>query len=87
VTINPNDYVRVRLTEAGKRLLVRSTDELNEWLKKRGPQCTYRAKVPEWDKDGWIRDQFHSIMGHFGDCWKLGSELPFTELEECHDAQ
>jgi hypothetical protein len=85
-SISPNDFVRVKLTEAGKQLLVRSTDELNECLKQRGPQCTFRARVPEWDRDGWLKDQFHSIMGHFGDCWRLGSQMPFIEMEICDES-
>lgn len=80
-SINPNDRVRVRLTEAGKRLIVDHVDHMNEWLQKRGPKCTFRAKVPEWDSDGWINEQFHTLMGYFGDCWSLGSEMPFTEMK------
>ncbi len=79
--INPNDRVRVKLTEHGKRLIVAHIDRLNDSVRKRRPDGTLRFKVPEWDTDGWLNEQFHSLMGMLGDCWSLGCELPFTELK------
>ncbi len=84
-TINPNDFVRVRLTDHGKRLLVASVDRMNDELRKQSPNAVYRAKVPEWDRDGWIQTQFHSIMDDLGNCWFAGSQIPFTELEKCEE--
>ncbi len=82
MTINPNDFVRIKLTESGKRLIVEDIDRFNEDMRKH-PGCLFRAKIPEWDQDGWLRDQFHSLMSHFGDCWRAGMQLPFTEMEKC----
>ena len=80
MSINPNDYVRIKLTEYGKRLIVEHIDQFNDDIRKR-PGVLFRAKVPKWDDDGYLRDQFHTLMGYFGNCWGLGSHLPFTELE------
>ena len=82
MTINHNDFVRVRLTDHGKRLLVAAADRINDDLRTR-PLVIFRARVPDWDKDGWIRGQFHSIMGDLGECWGASNHLPFTELEKC----
>lgn len=82
MNINPNDFVRIKLTEEGKRLIVKHIDETNHWLQQRGPQCTFRAKVPEWDADGWLKGQFHDLMGMFDGCWRIGHDLPFSELKE-----
>lgn len=80
-SINPNDRVRVKLTETGKTLIVQQIDQLNLSLSKR-PHVKWRAKVPEWDDDGWISGQFHVLMHYFDGCWSLGQELPFTELKK-----
>ena len=80
-SINPNDYVRVKLTEAGKRLIVKGIDAANDMLRAR-KQDTMRFSVPKWDEDGWIRGQFHSLMSYFGESWKLGNDAPFSEMEK-----
>lgn len=80
MSINPNDTVRVRLTETGKRLIVADIDQINDSLRKRGSIC--RISVPKWDNDGWIAEQFHVLMARFGGHWSLGQELPFTEMEK-----
>ena len=79
-TINPNDTVRVKLTEAGKRLIVADIVDVNDRLRKRGSIC--RIPVPKWDGDGWITESFHTLMGRLDGHWGLGQELPFTELEK-----
>lgn len=78
--MNPNDTVRIKLTETGKRMMVEATDALNDSIRKRGA-IIWRAKVPEWDADGWTRGQFHTLMTYFDGAWSLGGQMPFTELE------
>jgi hypothetical protein len=78
--INPNDRVRVRLTEHGKRLIVKSVDEFNEHMRTT-TSATFRQSVPQWDSDGYLNGQFHVIMGLLGDCWSGVGELPFTEMK------
>ena len=70
MTINPNDTVRVKLTNTGKRLIVADIDDVNDRLRKRGSIC--RIRVPEWDSDGWVTEQFHCLMGRFDGHWGLG---------------
>jgi len=79
-SINPNDTVRVKLTETGKRLIVADIDDINGRLRERGSIC--RIPVPRWDSDGWVSDQFHSLMSRFDGQWGLGGELPFTHMEK-----
>lgn len=80
-SINPNDTVRVKLTEAGKRLLVEDVDQANDTLRKKD-RCLFRVKVPEWDDDGWCRGHFHEFLRILGPHFKMGREMPFTELEK-----
>lgn len=81
MSINPNDTVRMKLTETGKRLIVADIDRANDTLRTR-PSVTCRFSVPKWDSDGWVTGQLHILLSHFGDCWGLGSQMPFTEMEK-----
>ncbi len=80
MTINPNDYVRVRLTDRGRSLILAGVDEFNHEMKLRN--IALRVSPPTEDADGWAREQFWSLMRALGDCWSGCGDLPFTELEK-----
>lgn len=75
---NMNDYVRVKLTEAGRRLHRKNHDDLfmlsiRPELRDRFP---YRA--PEEDSDGWSRWQLHDLIREFHSGIYMGViDLPF----------
>lgn len=76
--MSPNDYVRVKLTEAGKRALVANDDLINGDMRERGLIHRFHTK---WDADGWIREQYWGIMAKLNWDWRVGGEMPFTEME------
>jgi hypothetical protein len=85
MSINPNDVVMVKLTTQGKKYIVDSIDRENDDIRKNRSGCLMRFNVPEWDGDGWITGQMHTILGYFGDCWHLSLDMPFTELKKHKD--
>ena len=80
-SINPNDIVRVKLTETGKLLLVEDVDQANDNLRQK-THCLFRVKVPEWDGEGWCCGHFHEFLHILGPHFTMGREMPFTELEK-----
>ena len=60
-----NDYVRVKLTPHGRRVLVRHVDGFNDNLRAKYPNATYRLSVPQTDANDCMRDQLWVIMSYF----------------------
>ena len=79
--ISPNDTVRVKLTDTGKRLLVSECDRINDELRSH-PRCLSRSRVQSWDADGWCTDQLHVFLSVLGPHFHMGAEMPFTHLEK-----
>jgi hypothetical protein len=76
VKFNINDYVKVKLTKAGREELKRQHEEL---------KLTF-PKLSEWqerkiDADGYSRFQMHDLMSSLGILLTPCRELPFdTEI-------
>jgi len=72
---NVNDYVKVKLTEAG----INELRNQHEELKKRGYEGDF--KTPEVDENGYTKYQLHYLMNLFGHLMHLGFCVPFeTEI-------
>jgi hypothetical protein len=65
MAFTPNDFVRVKPTEAGWRAIRKYYESIN-----RG------QPIP--DKDGYIKGQFWSIMQYFE--WKMGRDNNFEDM-------
>jgi hypothetical protein len=79
--MNINQYVKVRLTEKGKEILLNDHNRIDQQLKESGAKGlgTFILKL---DKDGYYKDQLWNIMSVFGDYMLMGTDLPFeTEIE------
>ena len=72
--VNPNDYVWVRLTDAGLKFY---RDDATEWNKKH-PQCG-RRNYPDLE-NGWYKTQFWHLMNLFGNTFSLGGSFPFMDM-------
>ncbi len=65
---NVNDYVWVRLTDAGRK-------HHREWYEARYPMLPYRA--PDESADGWSKWQLWALMKEMGEACNMGMPLPF----------
>ena len=85
VPFNVNEYVRVKLTERGKKCLRENYDKLAQaW----GGKLTFQFRLPEEDADGWSRWQMWSLMQDLGPHISIGSEPPFeTSIEVLANTQ
>ncbi len=75
---NVNNYVRVRLTEVGKKILLKEYEEDKKFY----PDLTYRY---EPDAEGFVKFQMWDLMQIFGVHMGNGCDIPFEtniELEE-----
>lgn len=80
--IGCNDFVRVKLTRAGRRAIVDHNDRFNDHIRRNRPDATFRAEFPKEDAEGCIRGQFWTIMSYFeNEKWSLGGELFFEWME------
>ena len=73
IEFNVNEYVWVKLTEAGLAELKRQRDELIELF----PNCHADFTPPETDEDGWSRFQIHDLMHSLAHMLTPSGELPF----------
>lgn len=81
VRFNVNNYVRVRLTETGRRVHREGHEELMRSFPK-AHEDIRRYRPPEEDSDGWSRWQLWALMAEFGPHTSLGSDPCFeTEIE------
>ena len=73
----PNDYVRVKLTEAGRKILRAQRKALIESY----PNSTLGGDgIPNEDEDGWSRWQLWWLISTFGET-HAGSQMPFDDFE------
>lgn len=76
ITINLNDFVKVKLNDMGKAIYCRETEELNEIIKAHGGR-PLEIHMPDVDEDGYTTFQLHSLITLFGPHITLGKSLPF----------
>ena len=76
-TINMNDTVLVRLTDAGKSELTRQLNELKKEFNGVNFGPAFRI-----DDNGYSKFQLHTLMSSLGHMCTTGGELPFdTEIQ------
>lgn len=77
VSLNLNEYVRVRLTQRAREHHHRRHQEAFAAY----PVGRFPYSPPREDADGWSRWQLHELMRCFGDLVSLGSDSPFEGCE------
>jgi hypothetical protein len=78
---NINQYVKVKLTEKGKEILLNDHNRIDKQLKESGAKGlgTFILRL---DKDGYYKEQLWKVMRVFGEHMSNGYEPPFeTEIE------
>jgi hypothetical protein len=78
MAFTPNDFVRVKPTEAGWKAIRKHYDNLNKGFSLRGVAQPQFFKVPIPDKDGYIKDQFWCVMQYFE--WSIGRDNNFEDM-------
>lgn len=75
---NINDYVKVKLTDEGLKIL---EEQHNELLKKMTPDAAADLGsfvAPEVDEEGYSQIQLYELMYHFGKYMRMSnSKIPF----------
>lgn len=71
VEFNVNDYVRVKLTDTGREVIRKYSEE---FLAKSGVELT---NWPKEDEKGWSKWQLHRLMSTFGKSCGPGFNVPF----------
>ncbi len=83
VTIDVNDYVKVKLNQMGKDIYFHRHDDIRkEYVEKNGyyPVC-FQSDYPKTDENGYSSFPLWEFMKIYGDYMVLGKNLPFdTEL-------
>ena len=86
IKFNINDYVWVKLTDIGWKLLKKHHEKFNKLMESCGEASP--PYQPPIEIDGWskwqMRDLFHQLGGHL----KMGFDLPFASnilLEDRRD--
>lgn len=79
-TLNINDYVRVRLNNYGRSILIQKRTDLNELIRKAGGEGLGEISF-KVDAEGYSEKkmQLHSFMHTFGHYMTFSDELPFHE--------
>lgn len=77
ITINPNDFVKVKLTDVGKDIYYHQNDELNEAIRQRGGRPV-EARMPKVDEEGYTSFQLHDLMTLYGPHIAGWKQLPFA---------
>lgn len=81
IPFNINEYVRVRLTDRGRKLHRKQHDEIYASV---GAKISPEYRPPTEDKDGWSRWQLWYLMMLFGDDVYIARPLAFeTNIELC----
>lgn len=76
---NVNNYVKIKLNERGKEILLKEWEAMPESYRSR-----YPFKSPKEDEEGWSKWQLWNVMETFGPHIFLGCVNPFdTEIEIC----
>ncbi len=77
----PHDLVYVKLTIAGRHIILAAVDAENETLKKH-PRCTVRASMPTETQDGVIAARLWEVLQWFGPHASIGKDVPFEWIEK-----
>lgn len=79
IKFNISEFVRVKLTEHGIKILREQFDELHQWM----PSVFKEFQPPEQDAEGWSEWQLWKLMRAFGgDNMTQGSPNAFaTDIE------
>ena len=75
ITLNINEVVQVKLTDAGREELLRQIDEFN----KEFPKARLKRALPHEDKEGWSKFQLLDLMNRLGHMLSLCCEIPFED--------
>ena len=75
IEFNVNNYVKVKLNEAGLNELKRQHYELSKVI----PNLR-EFRVPKTDQDGYSKWQLHSLMNTFGHMMTLSNEVAFDAV-------
>lgn len=81
VSVNMNDFVRIRLNAIGLRIHRIRYDELEGLIERRGGKI-HDYEPPKTDEDGWHKQQLWSVMMDYGPHIQLGLEPPFETTIE-----
>ena len=73
IEFNINNYVHVKLTEAGLTELKRQHEQLSKYI--RGGLGDW--KPPKTDSDGFSKFQMYNLMNRFGHMLHCASKAPF----------
>lgn len=75
---NVNDYVEVKLTDAGLKILEAQHNALLNNLTPEGRETIGDFKIPETNEEGYTRFQFWQLMQAFGNYMYMGNtNIPF----------
>ena len=87
IEFNINDYVWVKLTDVGRKLLKEQHEKLNKLMESYGggPYPSYRPPI---EIDGWSKWQMWDLFQRLGKHLQMGFDLPFEgniRLEDLRD--
>lgn len=79
--MNINDYVKVKLTETGKKLLQGYIADFNNNMIENYYHSTFKLSMPIMNDDN-LETQLWVLLSYFpNNIYTLGCEPPFTEIE------
>ncbi len=76
MTINLNEFVKVKLKDHGKAIFYHQFDDLNMFINVQGGK-TIEPRMPEVDADGYTSIQLWELMKIFGPHIGMGMPTPF----------
>ena len=86
IKFNINDYVWVKLTDVGRKLLKEQHEKFNKLMEScGGPATPYQPPI---EIDGWSKWQMWDLFHRLGGQLKMGFDLPFVSnilLEDLRD--
>ncbi|MBX4266552.1 hypothetical protein [Clostridium estertheticum] len=77
VSIKLNDYVKIKLTDVGIKILKGRHDELNSRIANNGGVNIMGEFKLRLDKDGYYKMQLWDLINTFGDNVDVGLDIPF----------
>lgn len=76
MTINLNDFVKVKLTDHGKDIFYHSLDEVNDMIRRNGGK-PLEPHMPKVDAEGYTSFQLWELMQLYGPHIGMGLPQPF----------
>lgn len=80
MTINLNDFVKVKLTDYGKEIYYHKNDDFNEYLEKYGLEPV-EPHFPKVDEEGKSKFQLWDFMKIYGNCMGLAKPNVIEPLD------